>query len=327
VIDAATARALCTSLALCAALSFPAYCAEPLAGVARIGILAPQTNPAAEGVREGLRELGYVEGRNVVFESPQFDGTTEQASRLADDLVRSKVDVIAAGSTAAARAAMQATATIPVVFVGLGDPVWSGLASSLSKPSRNGTGVSVLGTELYPKRLEALHQLVPRAKLIAYLGNSSSPVAARLLDATRSGAQQLGVRLQTYDVRTVTEIEPALNAIKSGAAKALFVGGDVVFTAAAEEIARFVRSTKLPAVFPFREWHQHDVLMSYGPSLREAGLRAAGYIDKILKGAKPADLPIEQISKYELVINLRVARELGIHVPEDLLLRADEVIR
>jgi putative ABC transport system substrate-binding protein len=162
VIDAATARALCTSLALCPALSFPAYCAEPLAGVARIGILAPQTNPGAEGVREGLRELGYVEGRNVVFESPQFDGTTEQASRLADDLVRSKVDVIAAGSTAAARAAMQATATIPVVFVGLGDPVWSGLASSLSKPSRNGTGLSVLACIIHesPSKYAEGHDFV-----------------------------------------------------------------------------------------------------------------------------------------------------------------------
>jgi len=300
--------------------------AQPAPSIARIGILTPQTNAAAEELRNGLRELGYIEGKHVAFEAPQFDGTTDEANRLAHDLVGSKVDVIVAGSTTAARAAMQATSDIPVVFAGLADPLVSGLASSLSKPGRNGTGVSVIATELYPKRLEMLHRLAPRAKQVAYLRTSSNP-DSRLLDTTRTAARQLGVRLQTYDARDTTELDSVLSALRADGADALLVGGNVGSAAAMEKIARFARSARLPAVFPYREWHRHDVLMSYGPSLKDVGLRSARYVDKILKGAKPAELPIEQIAKYNLVIDLRVARQTGIKVAEDLLQRADEVIR
>jgi putative ABC transport system substrate-binding protein len=284
------------------------------------------SNEVLTGLVEGLAALGYAEGKNIVVASPPFDGTSEQANRLVADFALSQVRVIVAGSTTAARAAMRSPFTIPVVFAGLADPVLSGLADTLSRPERHGTGVSVVATELYPKRLEMLHLLVPRAKRIAYLRTSSNP-DPRLLTATRAAARKLGVQLQTYDAPNLGDMDSTLTAIRSGGAEALMVGGNVASGNTAEKIARFARTAKLPAVFPYRGWHEHNVIMSYGPNLREVGLRAASYVDKILKGAQPGALPIEQMAKYELVINLRVARELGIKVPQELLQRADELLR
>jgi putative tryptophan/tyrosine transport system substrate-binding protein len=300
--------------------------ADQMSRIPRIGVLAVQDSPNIEGLREGLRELGYVEGKNFTLDWPQFGGSTEQANSLAAELVHSGVDLIAASGTPAALGAMQATTTVPIVF-NAGDPVWSKLGVSLSRPGRNATGVSVLSTELYPKRLEYLHHLALRARRIAFLMNSANPMGTLQLEEVQNAARKLGVQIETFDARNIQELDGALQAMRASKPDAIFVGGDTIFLRAVAKIAEAVRTTKLPAIFPYREYHAPGALMSYGPSMKDVGRRVAGYVDKILKGAKPSGLPIEQVTKYELIINLRQAREIGIEVPPELLLRADEVIR
>ena len=300
--------------------------ADQMSRIPRIGVLAVQDLPNIEGLREGLRELGYVEGKNFTLDWPQFGGSTEQANSLAAELVHSGVDLIVASGTPAALGAIQATTTVPIVF-NAGDPVWSKLGVSLSRPGRNATGVSVLSTELYPKRLEYLHRLALRARRIAFLMNSANPMGTLQLEEVQKAARKLGVQIETFDARNIQELDGALQAMRASKPDAIVVGGDTIFQRAMIKIAEAVRTTKLPAIFPYREYHAPGALMSYGPSMKDVGRRIAVYVDKILKGAEPADLPIEQLSKYELIINLRIARELGIKIPPELLQRADEVIR
>ncbi len=296
------------------------------AKVARIGVLVGAWSPWEGFLRDGLRELGYTEGKNIVIEWRRFAGGGEELRSLAADLARSKVDVIVADTTAAGRAALEATATSPVVFLS-GDPVATGLAASLAKPGRNGTGVSVVSTELYPKRLEYLHLLAPRARRIAFLTNSSNPIAAPQLAALQKAAPMLGVQLVMLDARNESELGTVLRALLGGEAEGVIVSNDSVFRSNKSKIAQALRKTRLPAIYPYRAYLEDGVLMSFGPNLKVVGRKLAVYVDKILKGAKPADLPIEEMSTYELVINLRIARELGLKVPQELLFRADEVIR
>jgi putative tryptophan/tyrosine transport system substrate-binding protein len=294
----------------------------------RIGFLTPvpESGPDREGFRQGLRELGYVEGKNILVD--WRSGETGQELRvLAEALVKGKVDVIVTTGTPATRAAIQGTTTIPVVFAGVGDPVASGFAVSLAKPGRNGTGVSVFATELYPKRLELLHQLAPKARRITYLLNSSNPLTPRFLEATEIAARTLGVRLQTLDARNTRELDVVLQSLDKNPPEAILVGGDLLFLAHKAKVAAAVRKARVPAMFASEGYHEYGALMSYGPSLREAGRLAAVYVDKILKGAKPSELPIQQISRYELIFDLRLARELRIDVPRELLARADKVIK
>jgi len=215
---------------------------------------------------------------------------------------------------------------MPIVFVS-GDPVATGLAASLAKPGGNATGVSVVSTELFPKRLEYLHWLAPRARRIAFLTNSSNPIASTQLEATQKAAQLLGVQLVKLDARNESELRTVLHALERGAADGAIVSNDLVYRSTASKVAQVIRKARLPAIFPYRQYLNEGGLMSYGPDPRDVGRKLAVYVDKILKGAKPTDLPIEQLSKYELVIDLRVARELNLTVPQELLLRADEVIR
>ena len=245
---------------------------------------------------------------------------------LATDLVHAKMDVIVVYGTPAARAALGATGTIPVVFLS-GDPVASGVAASLARPGHNGTGVSGVLTELTAKRLELLFQVVPRARRIAYLTNSSNPAATPQREAAQKAARTLGVQLIYLDARNADELTVALGAMPRSAANGVLISGDALLHANKPRIAHAVREARLPSVSPYKDYHEEGVLMSYGPNLIAVGRKLAVYVDKILKGAKPADLPIEEMSTYELVINLRVARELGLKVPQELLLRADEVIR
>jgi len=294
----------------------------------RIGFLTPvpESGPDREGFRQGLRELGYVEGKNILVD--WRSGETGQELRvLAEALVKGKVDVIVTTGTPATRAAIQGTTTIPVVFAGVGDPVASGFAVSLAKPGRNGTGVSVFATELYTKRLELLHQLAQKARRITYLLNSSNPLTPRFLEATEIAARTLGVRLQTLDARNTRELDVVLQSLDKNPPEAILVGGDGLYLGHKEKVAAAVRKARVPAMFTHDDYHEHGALMSYGPSLREPARLAAGYVDKILKGAKPSDLPIEQISRFELIVDLRLARELGIDVPRELLARADKVIK
>ena len=298
------------------------------AGPPRVGFITPMPEswPDQEGFRQGLRELGYIEGQNILIEWRRAD-TGQQSQVLADALVNEKIDVIVASGTQAAYAAMRATATIPVVFANIGDPVEMGFAMSLAKPGRNGTGVSIDSTELYPKRVDLLHQLAPKAKRITYLINSSNPISARMLGEVENAARTLRLRLQTRDARNGRELDAVLKALRKNPPEAILVGGDALYLANKRKVAEAVRIARIPAIFPYDDFHENGALMSYGPSMREAGRLAAGYVEKILKGANPSDLPIQQISRFELVIDSRLARELGIAVPRALLARAERVIR
>jgi putative tryptophan/tyrosine transport system substrate-binding protein len=301
-----------------------ALAAEP----PRIGFLTalPEAGPDREGFRQGLRELGYVEGKNISIVWQHADAGPESQA-LAQALVKEQMDIIVASGTPAAHAAMHATATIPVVFANLGDPVASGFAKTLARPGRNGTGVSIDSTELYPKRVEFLHQLAPKARRITYLINSSNPISARMLEQVDKAARTLGLRLQTLDARDSRELDAILQTLSKNPPKAILVGGDSFYLANKRKVATVLRKARIPAIFPYDDFHEEGALMSYGPSMREAARLAAGYVDKILKGANPSELPIQQISRFELIIDLRLARELGIDVSRELLARADKVIK
>ena len=276
-----------------------------------------------EGLRHSLLTLGYVEGKTIVIEWRRSTGTQEQLRPIAADLVRSKVDLIVTWGTPAAGAALDATRAVPIVFC-VADPVASGMVVSLAKPGGNATGVALLTAELTAKRVELLRQLVPRARRIGYLRNPSNPIAPRLFVEAQRAARALGVELAAVDARDTRELEAALSTPEKRF-DAFIVSGDTLLLRI--RIAGAVRGAKLPTIFPGREEVQHGAVMSYGWNLKEVMLSMAGYVDKILKGAKPADLPVEQVGKYDLVINLSMARELGLEVPQGLLLRADEVIQ
>jgi len=300
-------------------------CADPQNKLARIGFLgriAPNLS-SEEELRRGLRELGYVEGKDILIEWRHTLGFEEALRPLAVELVQMKVDVIVTFGTPAARAALEATKTIPVVFTAVGDPV----ATGLTKPSTNGTGVSLLGVETVTKRLDFLHQLSPRIRHVAHVTSLANPASAATLQSIQASARSVSIKLTIFNARNIGDIEPTLRTIPWKSVDGLLVGGDPIFLAEGGKIAAAVRAARVPAVFPWREFHQYGVLMSYSADWRDTLHRGAYFVDKILKGAKPSDLPIEQVSKVELIIDLRVAREMGIKVPQELLFRADRVIQ
>jgi putative ABC transport system substrate-binding protein len=299
--------------------------AEQTRTMPRIGVLtAPYASvPANEGLSKGLRELGYIEDESIVIER-RSGGTQEELRAAAADLARSKVDAIVVFSTPAASAAM--ATTLPVVFL-VGDPVSTGLAATLARPGGNATGVALIYTELIAKRLEILRLLAPGTRRIGCLMNSSNPASVLQVEAAQKAAQALGLELVMLDARSDAEVDAVVRALSRSAVDGILVTGDLVLFANKAKLAGAIREAGLPAIFPSREWHGDGELISYAPSISEAGRKMAVYVDKILKGARPADLPVEQLSKYELVINLRVAQELGLKVPQELLLSADEVIR
>ena len=271
----------------------------------------PPVASMEEGLRQGLRELGYIEGESIVIEWRRSTGTREELRLLAADLIRSKVDLIVTAGTAAARVVMETTTTVPVLFH-VGDPVASGFATSLARPGGNGTGVSVISSELIAKRLELLHQLIPRAKRVVYLRNPSNPAGQQLLEEVQKAARILGLRVETLDARNIPEIDAALNKLRRSVANGCLVGGDLLYLAEQARISRAIRENRMPAVFAYREFHEDGALMSYGPSLKATMRSVAPYVDKILKGAKPADLPIERtrppsrerFTTFQLVIDL-----------------------
>jgi putative ABC transport system substrate-binding protein len=295
----------------------------------RIGLLTLMLpNPSLkEAFQQGLHELGYVEDNNIVVEWRNAISSDEELPALAAELVSSKVDVIVTESTSATRAALQATKTIPIVFAAAGDPVRTGLVESLARPGANATGVSILATELASKRLDFLHQLAPSARRVVYLTDLGNPGSRVALGPLQALAKTLGIKLETLDVRNPQGVDSALRSAAWKSADAVQMGGGIFFLGQGAKIAQDVRASKRPAIFPYREYHEFGVLMSYGADLKGVFRRAAYYVDRILKGAKPSELPVEQISKFDLVIDLRVAREQGIKVPQELLFRAEEVIR
>ncbi len=295
----------------------------------RIGFLGRLTpnSEQKEGFQQGLRELGYFEGRTILIEWRNTLGYEEELRPLAAELVQMAPDVIVTFGTPAARAVLEATKTTPVVFASVGDPIATRLVANLARPEANGTGVSLLSSELGVKRLDLLRQLVPRARRVAYLTALANPSNAVQAKSVQAAAQTLGIKLDTYNARDTGEIELVLRAIPWNATDGMLIGSDPIFQAEAARISKAVRAARVPAVFLWPMYHEYSVLMSYGPNLRNVASRAAYYVDRILKGAKPSDLPVEQISQVDLIIDLRVAHELGIKVPQELLVRAERVIR
>jgi putative ABC transport system substrate-binding protein len=282
----------------------------------------PPVPSQEEGLRQGLRDLGYIEGKTLHIEWRRSSGTIAELQTLATDLARSNVELIVASGTPAARAASQVT-TMPIVFL-VGDPVGAGLVASLARPGGSTTGVSLITTELTAKRLDLLRLLAPRARRIAYFMNSSNPLGASALAAARDAARLLDLQLVLLDARNAAEIDAAFQAIAASRPDGVLLAPDFLFVQHKEKIETGVRAARLPAMSPTKEI---ALVMSYGPDVREGIRRTASYVDKILKGAKPADLPVEQISDFKLVIDLRVARAMGFEVPQALLQRADEIVR
>jgi putative ABC transport system substrate-binding protein len=308
--------------------------AQQAAKVARIGYLS--TNLAAsphlrDAFRQGLRDLGYVEGRNVVVEFRDAEGKVDRFPALAAELVALKVDVIVAeGGTLGPRVAMQATRTIPIVFAGAGDPVGSGLVTSLARPGGNVTGLSGIGPELIGKRLELLKQAVPGVDRVAVLRQPvalGERTANDMLKAADVAARALGVQPQFIEARDPADLGRAFSDMSSARAGALTVLPANMFLREHRRLVDLAAKSRLPAVYTSREFVDAGGLMSYGASQPDLFRRAATYVDKILKGAKPGDLPVEQPTKFELVINLKTAKVLDLTIPRSVLAQADEVIQ
>jgi putative tryptophan/tyrosine transport system substrate-binding protein len=294
----------------------------------RIGMLE-RTSPAInaanlDGFRQGLRELGYVEGKNFVIEYRSADGRDERMPDLATELVRLKVDLILTRGTPVVLAAKNATGTIPVVMAAIGDPVGQGVVASLARPGGNVTGLSAVTTELYAKRVELLRELVPGAARIAALFNMSNLALPPQWKEVERAARSLGIQPQLLDVRKAEDLGPAFNSAIRQRADALVVGFDTLTQASQRLIVDLAAKHQLPAIYASTEFA--GGLVSYGVHYPDYYRRAASFADKIFKGAKPADLPVEQPTKFELVANMRTAKALGLTIPPSVLLRADQVI-
>jgi ABC-type uncharacterized transport system substrate-binding protein len=276
--------------------------------------------------KQGLRELGWVEGQNIAVESRWAENNYDRLPALAADLVRLKVDVIVTGGVPAIRAAQQATRTIPIVMGLVEDPVASGLVASLGHPGGNVTGLSMMAPDLVGKQMELLKGVVPKVSRIALLWNPANPGNALQSREAANAARALGVQLQALEARTPEEIAAAFAEMARERAGALVVLQDATLTNQARKIAGLAAEGRLPAIYARREHPDVGGLMSYGPSVPEMFRRAAAFVDKILKGAKPADLPVEQPTKFELVINLKTAKALSLTIPQSVMLRADQLI-
>ncbi len=317
--------------ALLLALSFSVEAQQPKK-IPRIGYLTGtslSTNAARnEAFRQGLRELGYVEGKNIVIEWRSAEGRLDRLAGLAAELVRLKVDVIVTGGPPATRAAKEATATIPIVMAHDTDPVASGFVASLARPGGNITGLSTLGPEIGGKRLELLKEIVPKLSRVAVFATSTQPGYAQELKEMELAAGALKVKLQYLDIRDPKDIETAFRATGKGRADAvLMLAAGSLVTSHRTEIVELAVKSRLPVIYPNSQWVDAGGLMTYSASNTDMERHAATYVDKILKGAKPADLPVEQPTKFELMINLKAAKQIGLTIPANVLARADKVIK
>jgi len=276
--------------------------------------------------RQGLRELGYVEGKNLIIEWRSAEGNNERLPGLATELVNLKVDVIVTAGTPAISAAQKATTAIPIVMGNIGDPVGSGFVKSLARPASNITGLSSMAGDVYLKQIEMLLSMVPRLSRVAVLVNPSNMSNVKTSERVQTEGQKRGVKVLRAEAKTPQEIHNAFSIMRRQNADALIVFNDGLFQQQNAQIAELIAKHRLPAVAQDRIYADAGVLMSYGPSLAEQSLRAATYVEKIFKGAKPADLPVEQPTKFELVINGKTAKTLGLAIPQSLLVSADKVI-
>jgi putative tryptophan/tyrosine transport system substrate-binding protein len=320
---------LLTLSLLLLALSVPAEAQQP-AKIPRIGFLAAGSAPTAstrmEAFRQGLRALGYVEGKDIVIEYRNAGSRLDQVPHNAAELVRLKVDVIVTAGPTDTRAAKEATSTIPIVMTQDSDPVGNGFIASLARPGGNITGLSTQYPEISGKRLELLKEIVPTLSYLAVLGNADEPGNAQVLKEIETAADAFRVKLRYLKIRALEDIETASQAARKDRAEAVLVLAGPVLTWR-KQIAELAIKSRLPAIYDRREFVDAGGLMSYGVSVSDLDRRAATYVDRILKGANPTDLPVEQPTKFELVINLKTAKELGLTIPQSVLYRADRVIR
>jgi putative ABC transport system substrate-binding protein len=323
---------LATIVAAVALFSAPlAVEAQQSGKVYRVGILTNKASDPAEArlwqaFRSGLREHGWVEGQNILIEFRAAEGNTARLPELAADLGRLKVDLIVARSSIWVQAAKEATSSIPIVFLSHADPEGTGHVASLARPGGNITGLAILMTDLVPKGLELLISVVPTAKRIAVLWNPDTPSHAPALKAVEEAARTLRVQLQPVGARTAAELEGAFAAMTRARAQAALVLGAAIFLAERQRVAELAIKHRLPTMFNLKDVVEAGGLVSYSPNWDDLYRRGAIYVDKILKGAKPADLPVEQATKFELVINLKPAKAIGLTIPQSVLARADEII-
>ena len=327
----ATARSILVTVMLLA-VAVPAE-AQQSKKVPRIGYLvagsASSISTYVEAFRKGLRELGYIDGKNILIEYRYAEGHEKRLRDLAEELVRLKVDLIFVGNNRAAQAAKNATGTIPIVVTLTSDPVATGLVRSLARPGENVTGLTRLSSspELTGKRLELLKEAFPEVRLVAVLRNPESVPATPIFKEMQAAAQTLGVQLEPVDVRQPDDFDKTFTAITKKRADALMVLSSPIFNIHEAQIVRFAAANRLPAMYPRAEAVEAGGLMYYGTDDADVFRRAATYVDKILKGAKPADLPVEQPVKFEFVINLKTAKQIGLTIPPNVLARADKVIK
>ena len=319
------------TLVLAVALLAPAVTAAPQGGLRRIGLLETgSASPARiqlwETLRQRLRELGHVEGQNIAFESRFAEGKTDRLPGLAAELVGLPVDVIVTSGTPASLAAKRATRTIPIVMAQLADPVGAGLVASLARPGGNITGLTTQDADLAGKRLELLLEVAPKPSRLALLVDESNPGTALIANGTKAAARSLGVQLQSLGVRGPDELDRAFSTMKDARARALIVESSSMLFTRRTQLADLALKHRLPTMFAQREYADAGGLMAYAADFFDLFRRAATFVDKILKGADPGDLPVEQPTKYQFVINLRTAKALGLTIPPSLLVRADQVI-
>jgi putative tryptophan/tyrosine transport system substrate-binding protein len=298
--------------------------------VPRIGYLtaasASAMVPRANAFRQGLRELGYVEGKNILIEYQYADGKLDRLPALAAELVRLNIDIIVSGGPAATRPAREATSTIPIIMAQDGDPVGNGFVASLAQPGGNITGLSTVAPEMSGKRLELLKEIIPKLSRVAVFGNSSDPGNARVLKETELAAAAFGLKLQYIEVVSLADIETAFRSASKGRADAVLLIPNPILTPHRALVADLAVKSRLPVIYD-TQYVEAGGLMTYGVNLPDLDRRAATYVDKILKGAKPADLPVEQPTKFEFIINLKAAQQIGLTIPPNVLARADKVLK
>ena len=299
--------------------------------IPRIGYLITSSPsaiaPRMDAFQQGLRELGYMEGKNIVIERRHGEGKLERLPGLAAELVRLNVDVLVTSGPTATRPAKEATSTIPIVMTFDDDPVGSGFVASLARPGGNITGLSTLAPEISGKQLELLKEIIPRLFRVAVFGTSTRQGTAQALKEMELAAGAFAVKLQYLDIEDPKDTATAFRAASKGRADALLVLQSPVFNSQRAQIADLAQKSRLPAAYPRREFVEDGGLMSYGANISDLDRRAATYVDKILKGANPADLPVEQPTKFEFIINLKAAKQIGLTIPPNVLARADRVIR
>jgi putative ABC transport system substrate-binding protein len=301
--------------------------AQPVGKAVRIGYLGDTPGPFLEAFHRGLRELGYAEGENVTIEYRWAEGNHDRLRDLAVTLVQLKVNVLITAGTPASRAAQQATATIPIVMAHVSDPLQTGLVASLAQPGGNITGVSLMNTDTSTKQLALLKEAIPSASAVAALWNSANPASVLVLKELQGLAPRLGVRLHAVDIQRFQDFKDAFAAITQAGAEMLLVVQDPSVFAHRQRIVELAAEGRLPAMYMYREWVEGGGLMAYGASLREVYRRVATLMDKIVKGAQPGNLPVEQVMQLDLVINLKTAQALGLTIPPTLLFQATEILR